>query len=978
MACPKFLRTDLNPTGQSGGQWTYVGYNSSVPGPAWSDTPSIPLVNVAAGQIYTPGNDNPSVNPLAVSAGFYAFDYIVNAPVSGGNACSDTERVVLQVANAACAGNSKSLTLCSDSSTINLFPTLQTDSACTVQVGTLSGSLLSNPGYTGAPSYTFNPALSPSGTYTFTNSRSVTPESGFTVSCDDCGASTATLTITVVEVEAIGGGSDQVCVGFEETLNMYALSGSAVTNGTWYYQSGPNPTQNLFWNGQTLNNVPIGGLIAVGATSPLVTNNLAVGVHVFRYVTSASPCFRYRDVTITVVSQPSAGLFTNPPTTICGGASCTPLVLNTLVQFETPNGVFSLTTTFTGDLYVSISEASPVLFNNLNPLNGLDYGATFRVTSFPGAEQITVNPIIYQVTNGECTAQSEGTFIIHPPNSGMAVTSPQITGCPTTPQFLLRDNFTNFRGGGLFRIRYRSSSSFGYTNYTGAAFINQFAGSPPPPNAVHSLTAAFNPALAASGWYEVTYTRYDGNGISALCPDCQQQSYTYVFRLNGNACGCFPECDVQPGAIPSVNVCAPYSDGCSANTFTAFTVFDAIDCATGLSNSCPVQPQLNFWRVYITQGPANPTINGVTGGPYTSYPFQAPNVINWSTSTPGTYRFSYQPQVNQTGGGAYDQDECFTAWEADFVVCAPVPCTVNINSLTYSSGTITSAVSGCSGTVTYAWTGPSGFTASTANITPNRIGTYTLTATCPDGATCTSQSSITLTCADLGLTAATTGIGSISASLIGPCASPVVYTWTRPNGGGTSTGATIIPTNGNGVYSVTASCNGVATGCTATYTCGLTVNIANNGSQLIGSANGCGASSGNYVYAWTRVGGGFTASTPTITPTSSGTYILTVACVDSGCIASAQTPFTVTCNLAVSIAASGSNLVATGSGTCTGGTYSYSWNAQPSNVTTIGSTVAYVAGQTYTVTMTCVGGPNASCPAATAVFACPSFTVNIA
>jgi hypothetical protein len=974
MACPKFLRTDLNPTGQSGGQWTYVGYNSSVPGPPWSDTPSIPLVNVAINTVYTPGNDNPTINPLGVSTGFYAFDYVVNAPVSGGNACSDTKRIVIQIAPAACAGQTRSISLCGDSAVLNLVDELEVGSACEVAIGTPTGTAIANPGYTGSPSYTFDPSLSTAGTFNFTNTLNVTPYSGYTLDCDDCDESSATLSLTVTPVEANGSASEAVCVGFSETLNMYALSGSAVSNGSWYYWSGPNLSQTLSWNGGTINAATPGQLLSVGASAPLVTGNLAAGNHVFRYVTSVAPCYRYRDVTIEVGAVPSAGVFLNPAPTICGGATCAPLVLNSIVQFETPDGTFALTTTFTGNLYVSISEATPVLFNNLNPLNGLAYGATFRVTTFPGSDPISVNTIIYTVVNGACEASSQGTFVIQPPNTGMSVTSPQITGCITTPQFLLRNNFTNFRSGGYFRIRYRSNLAFGYTTYTGAAFINQFVGSPPPPNAVHSLTAAFNPAVAASGWYEVTYTREADGGLAALCSECQTQSWTYVFRLNGNSCGCFEPCDVQPGAIPSVTVCAPYSDGCSANTFTAFTVFDAIDCATGLTNSCPVQPQLNFWRTYITQGPANPTLNGAPVGQ--AYPFQAPTTINWSTSTPGTYRFSYQPQVNQTGGGAYDQDECFTAWEADFVVCAPAPCVVNITSLTYGAGTITSSVSGCSGTVTYAWTGPSGFTATTANITPNRIGTYTLTATCPDGSTCTSQASITLTCTDLGLSVAPS-TNDITASLTGPCAAPVVYTWTRPNGGGSSTGATITPNNGNGVYSVTSSCNGVATGCTATYTCGITVNIVNNGAQLIGSASGCGAVGANYVYAWTGPGG-FTASTATITPSTTGTYTLTVTCVDSGCVASASQAFSVTCNLSVSIAASGANLVATGSGTCTGGTYNYSWNAQPSNVTTIGSSVAYVAGQTYTVTLTCVGGANASCPAATAVFSCPSFTVNIA
>jgi hypothetical protein len=825
--------------------------------------------------------------------------------------------------------------------------------------------MLSNPGYTGSPSYTFNPALSAGGTFVFNNAAVVTPYSGYSLNCVDCASTSAALSLTVIPTEAIGTASATACVGQGQTLNMFTLSGSAVTNGSWYYYSGPNPTQSVIWNGVVSTASP-NTLLSVGQTASLQTSTLAEGVHVFRYVTSVAPCLRYKDITVTVSLTPTAGIAST--TTICGGTSCAPITLNSLVSFETTGGTFGLTTAYTGALQVSISGAAPVTFNNLNPLTSLPYNSTIAVTSFPSTSNVTVS-YTYSVSNGGCTASSSNTFTIAIPNSGMSVISNNYNICLTTPAFLLSSNIAAFKAGGLFSIRYKSSVNGVYASYTGAAFTNRFTGTPPPPNSTHSLTAGFSPSLAASGFYEVTYQTYSAGGV--LCTECQGQTITYVFYVNGSTCGCSPECDIQPAPAPTVSVCTGYT--CGASTFSSFNVASAISCAlNGLAHTCPVNPNYARWRYYLRQGPPTPTINGVVRG---AYPIQITDPINWSTSTPGTYLITYEPQINQTGGLGYEQDLCYTRWEAFFDICPPSPCSINITSLTYNAGTITSAVSGCTGTVTYAWTGPSGFTAATANITPNRIGTYTLTATCTDGSTCTNQASITIGCAELGLSVATSG-SDITASLTGPCAAPVVYTWTRP-GGTTTTGATIVPSDGNGIYSVTSSCNGVATGCTATYTCGVTASISNNGSQLIGSASGCGASSGNYSYSWSRVGGGFTATTPTITPTVSGTYNLFVSCVDSGCIASASASFTLTCNLGVTIAHTAfGQLEATGTGNCTGGIYSYSWNAQPSNVTTTGSVSSYVPGQTYTVTLTCIGGSFSACPAATAVYSCPNYTVS--
>jgi len=976
MACPKFLRTDLNPTGQSGGQWTYVGYNSSVPGPTWAGTPSISLVNVAAGQVYTPGNDNPTINPLGVSAGFYAFDYIVTAPVSGGNACSDTERIVIQVAPAACAGQSRSISLCGDSSVLNLVDELEDGSACAVTIDTASGSATSNAGYTGSPSYTFDPSLSPAGTFTFTNTVNVDPYSGFAVNCADCANSAATLSLSVTPVEAIDSVSESVCTGFDESLDLYDLSGSAVTNGSWYYWSGPNPTQNVNWNGSIIS-ATAGQLLSIGDAAILSTGNLPAGDHVFRYVTSIAPCYRYKDVTIQVGAVPSAGTF-NQPITICGGPNCQPILINSLLFGETPGGTFQLTTTSEEPLTISIDGAPPVILSDVSSVDGIPYTGSFLITTFPGELNVASIATFYEVVNGACEAQTSGNITILPPNTGMDVVSSELQQCVTTTPFLLKDNFSNFRAGGHFTMRYRSSLATGYFNYTGAAFTNQLVGLPPPPNATHSLTAGFNPAVAPSGWYEVKYTRSASGGVAGLCVDCQERSWTYIIRLNGNACGCFSPCDVS-SAFDDLDVCTGYTDayGNTYNAFVSNTLVDVLGIGnpTGynLVTSCPVQPNYNFWRYYITQGPSSPTING---SPASAYPFQAPATINWATTTPGVYTMSYQPQLAQTGGNAYDQGECFTGFSWTITACPPTPCNVNITSLAWNGTTITPTVTGCVGTPTYSWVGPNSYTATSTTINPPRVGSYTLTVTCPDGGTCTSTSTLVLDCDDI-TTTISPSTGDITAAVsAGPCTTPT-YSWARPNGGGTSTGATIVPNNGNGNYVVTTLCGGVSTGCTDTFACNSSVSISNNGVQLIAFAGGCGSNPANYTYAWSS-SSGFTSTAQTISPPASGTYNLTVTCVDTGCVVSASAVFTFTCNLAVTIAAAGNNLVATGSGTCTGGSYAYSWNAQPSNVTTLGSTVAYVAGQTYTVTMTCVGGPQGACAAATASFSCPSFTVNIA
>ncbi len=201
-----------------------------------------------------------------------------------------------------------------------------------------------------------------------------------------------------------------------------------------------------------------------------------------------------------------------------------------------------------------------------------------------------------------------------------------------------------------------------------------------------------------------------------------------------------------------------------------------------------------------------------------------------------------------------------------------------------SSGTADLEVSGGSGTYTYAWTGPSGFTATTQDLSSLAAGTYNVTVS--DGST-TVSGSVTIGQPAAALSASTTvtnatcngaGNGAITTSVNGGT-TPYTYAWS--NGAVTkdltSLAANTYTLNIADNNGCTTTASGTVTQPTAIAATGVVVNSncasGNSGSITITPTGG----SGSYTYLWSN-----NATTKDLVNVAPGNYLVTIT-DGSGC-----------------------------------------------------------------------------------------------
>jgi hypothetical protein len=215
MACPKNLRTDLLTGANTGGAWTYNGFNANIGATPAAPTvypqvagTAIPLnLNNSAAPVI-PGGDNPSVTTDAADIGFHFFTY--NVAIGD---CTDSQVVILQVLPAVDAGADFNLSLCENGSSVVIYDEWVTNGtnpplniAGTTEWASASASSAYVPGSTAddITDDTFDPSLAAIGTYTYVFTVSATgQESGYTINCTDC-TKTATVTISVVQAPVAG------------------------------------------------------------------------------------------------------------------------------------------------------------------------------------------------------------------------------------------------------------------------------------------------------------------------------------------------------------------------------------------------------------------------------------------------------------------------------------------------------------------------------------------------------------------------------------------------------------------------------------------------------------------------------------------------------------------------------------------------------------------------------------------------------
>lgn len=177
MACTSVcLLTDLNPSADPGGSWSFIS------GP--SDLTSLLI------------GDDPCIDFNSLPAGTYVVEY-----GGGTGTCASATQITIENLDVGDPGTTATLTLCPTDSAVNIWNEINATDGADV-VWAWSGSGVSSPGYSNnatpadATDDTFDPSLV-TAPVTLQFILTGTPQGSNILAC--CTASQATLTIDVVE-----------------------------------------------------------------------------------------------------------------------------------------------------------------------------------------------------------------------------------------------------------------------------------------------------------------------------------------------------------------------------------------------------------------------------------------------------------------------------------------------------------------------------------------------------------------------------------------------------------------------------------------------------------------------------------------------------------------------------------------------------------------------------------------------------------
>ena len=474
-----------------------------------------------------------------------------------------------------------------------------------------------------------------------------------------------------------------------------------------------------------------------------------------------------------------------------------------------------------------------------------------------------------------------------------------------------------------------------------------------------------------AGTYTLTVTDANNCTISQTLTVTEPPPLTVSTATFNSPVQCFGDCNASASATPSGGTpsytynwmpgaqTTQTATGLCAGTYTV-TVTDANGCTNTSTVTITSPPQLTV-TISTTNNPL--PCNSVCNGTATANP---------SGGIPG-YNYNWSNgQTTQTAtglcAGTYtvtisDANGCTRSTTVTFTQPNALTLTTTSTALQcFNQCTATLGVNALGGTApfTYLWS-PVGQT--TATITGQCAGTYTITVTDANG--CTNSATIVVN-QPSQMNIFTTGNnpscnnlcnGSASA-LAGGGNPPYSYSW-APGGQTTQTITGLCA----GTYTVTVT---DANGCTATSTVQLTQptpivpGVTTQNALCNGQCNGSATSNpsggtGPYTYLWQPSG----ATTASITGLCVGNYTVTVTdangCTGNQVVSIQQPP---TLNVNISAATTACN-ICNGSATANpiGGTspYSYNW----SNGQTTQTATGLCPGQ-YTVTVTDANGCTAT------------------
>jgi len=909
--CQQNLR-DLLTGADPGGTWTYIGYNQTSSSGPWENTPAVPLVTTPIGGTMT--GDNPLINPLGKTAGYYRFRYSVFTTVTSG-VCVDDAFVTVHVVDRTCAGNVRTKTVCVGTP-VNIIQELQVGSSCTVTAGTITPSF---------PNNIFTPSVA--GTTIFTNTVDVIPDAGFDLLCTNCNTS-ATLTVNAVSSANVGtlvNSPRLIICDYSNPINLQDLLTGEAINGSWYFATSPSGAPaysgaTLTVNSNLFNNTT--QFITPGTKLTNATNIATVNFNQaakgfdyrFRYVVNEGlPCEASAEVILYTSEPLNSGTATND--VVCFydiipsiQFAPPPFNLSTWLTGESGSGSWSITSNPARPIKINLNwnrgsqdaydlnRGLDDTFNFLNFRNTAWLDPATSLQKIPAGSAFAFN-FVYSTANAlpgntlGCTP-SQTSFtktVIFTYDSGDPVYGSYNVGCGTTQSFALSSLLTlaEIFGNWYVAPTVLASSSVAIPNLivgTGGQTTYQPGTLIAPGN---SATVDF--ANVPNGIYYLVYA------CGTLWTGPNQCPSNTVVQIVKSCCSVTAGITNNTGTTvlscnnPSISLTATGGttyqwvfDGSTSPTLIVTQPGTYTVTATD-SNGCTGQAS-----IIITQDTSSPT-SGVTNNTGTTVLTCTTPSISL-TAFGGTYQWSgglgTNATVTITEPGTYSvtitnpSNGC-TSLYSIVITANTTPPNVTITTSTGSNevgcdnNSITLTASGAS---SYLWnTGQT-----TAAITVATPGTYIVTGTnangCTDVASQTIINCTTVDCNDFQATF-TTANGQFNASS-SQCAN-VTYAWTY-NGNPVGTASSYTPNNGNGNYQVTVTCNtGLYDDCvdSNTFVCNVTLSLSQSGNTINSIVTGC----GTYLYEWTGPAG-FTATTPAISPTVSGVYSLRVACVESGCV----------------------------------------------------------------------------------------------
>ena len=625
-----------------------------------------------------------AITPSTSTAGIYTVTYTI--PASGGCSSVPVTTSVTITAVPTASINYPGSPFCRSLSTAQLVALTGTG-AYTGGTYTASPGGLTINSSTGA----ITPSTSTAGIYTVTYTI---PASG---GCSSVPVTTS-VTITAVPTASINYPGSPFCRSLS-TAQLVALTGTgAYTGGT--YTASP------------------GGLTINSSTGAITPSTSTAGIYTVTYTIPAS-----------------------------GGCSSVPVTTSVTIT-----AVPTASINYPGSPFCrSLSTAQLVALTGTGAYTGGTY------TASPGG--LTINSSTGAITPSTSTAGIYTVTYTIPASGGCSsvpvTTSVTITAVPAAS--------INYSGSPFCRSLSTAQlvALTGTGAYTGGTYTASPGGL-----TINSSTGAITPSTSTAGIYTVTYTIPASGGCSSVpvttsvtitavptasinysgSPFCRSLSTAQLVALTGTGAYTGGTYTASPGGLtinsstgaitPSTSTAGiytvtytiPASGGCSAVPVTTLVTISSLPTATINYSGNPF---------CTNAGPANPTINILTGGPFNSTSFSSAagltinsstGVITPGTSTPGTYTITY----SFTGANG-----CTNTATTSVTITALPTARINYSGSPFCRSVTTAQPVALTGTG--AFTGgtytasPGGLTinSSTGSISPgtSTAGTYTVTYT---------------------------------------------------------------------------------------------------------------------------------------------------------------------------------------------------------------------------------------------------------